>query len=421
MRINLSIVRFEFNVPEARQALQKFAEHRLKALEMIVTEARSSVAGALNQLMHAEMAVFLGQPDQQDNKRNGYHDREYVLKGIGTIRVRVPEDRKGRFKSAIIPKGERIDPRLSQDMAALHLGGISTRTLAMMSKRILGVNVSHQTVSSSLPLISEEAVKWLKRRLSRKYWCLIVDGTYFHVRRLGNVEKEPSLVVLGIDENNRRSILAVEHGNRDSADNWRVVFRDLKARGLDGTQVKIGVMDGLPGLEAAFLEEFPQAVTARCWFHALQNALAKVPNRYHDAFHGMLKSVMYAEGHMQAKSAFEALKTAMNHECARAVACIEKDLESLISHFKFPKPLWKSLKTTNAVERIHKEFKRRARAMEAMGEQTLTTLVAFTALRLEMAWQWRAIDTYGERRKKVQANVYEIDAIDENEDQLLLN
>lgn len=398
MRLNLSVVRFEVNVPELRAVVEAFAKNRVQAFETLVWEARKSVSDVLSQAMNAEMTLFLGRPEESGNKRNGFEERDYTLKGVGTLRVKVPVDRKRKFSSVIIPKSERIDPRLKEDLAALHIAGLSTRTLAMMSKRVLGLDVSHQTVSSSLELISDAANKWLTRPLQEPFWGLIVDGTYFHVRRRGSVEKEPSLVVLGITADNRRSILAIEPGTRDSADCWRAVFKSLKDRGLDPREVKVGIMDGLPGLESAFLEAFPQALTCRCWFHAMSNALAKVPKRLREPFHVLAKRVMYADGEAAALIAFEDLKIAMGADAKRAIDCLDKDIDSLVSHYKFPRKLWRSLKTTNAVERIHKEVKRRSRAMEAMGETTLTSLLAFTSLRLEMAWRRRAIDTYTTRR-----------------------
>lgn len=391
----MGIVKLEVSIPELRQALETFKSARMKALEALTGEIRGAVGNALNQMLNAEMTVFLGHADQAGNKRNGYSERDYTLKGIGTVRIKVPVDRKRRFESAIIPKHERVDPRLREDLAALHLAGLSTRTLQMMSKRILGLELSHQSISESLPLLREQAQQWLRRPVSGEWWALIVDGTNFKVRRRGSVEKEPTLVVLGIDRNNHRSILAIEPGHRDDAKSWRTVFRELKQRGLDGKAVRVGVMDGLPGLERVFREEFPHAVTARCWFHSLQNAIAKTPKRLQEAFKTMVKKVMYAEHLDGAKSAFLVLKEAMGDDCSRAIQCLEKDLESLISHYQFDPKVWRALKTTNAVERIHKEFKRRSKAMETMGEDTLSTLLAFTALRLEMGWRKRSIDTFG--------------------------
>lgn len=390
----MSFLKVEISIPELKKAVDGFKESRIKMLNELQSEFKTSVADTLNQLLNAEMALFLGEPEQQDNKRNGFQIKEYALKGVGSIQLKVPADRKRRFSSAIVPKRERIDPRLKEDMAALHLAGLSTRTLSLMSERILGIEVSHQTISESLPMLSEHAQKWLTRPIEGDWWALIVDGTNFKVRRRGSVEKEPMLVVLGIDEKNRRSILAIEPGHRDSADCWKSVFRELKSRGLDSSKVQIGVMDGLPGLESVFADEFPHSVTARCWFHALQNVLAKAPKRLKEPLHILAKKVMYADSEASARAAFLELERAMSGECERAVRCLSKDLDSLVSHYRFPQRVQSALKTTNAVERIHKEFKRRSRAMEGMSEMTLATLVAFTALRLEMGWRRRAIDTY---------------------------
>jgi putative transposase len=390
----MPILKVELNLSEVREALAQFGKDRKAALEQFGVSIKQAAETTLNQLMRSELSLFLGREDQADNKRNGYETRSYALKGIGSLQIRVPVDRKRRFESSIIPKGERIDPRLKEDMAALALAGISSRTLAIMSKRILGVDVSHETVANTLPLLKDQATAWLERPLNGQWWALLVDGTNFKVTRRGSVEKEPSLVVLGINQNNQRSILAIVPGTRDSAECWRSVFRSVKARGLDPQYVQVGVMDGLPGLETVFKEEFPSAVTARCWFHAMQNALAKAPKRLHDAFHAMAKEIMYAPGEAEARAAFGRLKSSMQHDCQRSISCLEKDLDSLVSHYRFPQKIWQALKTTNAVERIHKEVKRRTRAMESLGESTLTTILAFTALRLEMTWRRRAVDTY---------------------------
>ena len=133
-----------------------------------------------NQLLATEMTMFLGKPDQAANKRNGYEDREFALKGIGSIRLRMPIDRRRQFKSEIIRPSEQMDPRLKEDMAVLHLAGLSKRTMAIMSKRVLGVEVNPQTVSNSLELIKPKALAFLERDLSdRKFWALYIDGTNF--------------------------------------------------------------------------------------------------------------------------------------------------------------------------------------------------------------------------------------------------
>ena len=389
----MGIIKIEVSLPEATRAIEEFRRNRVKAFENIAIEVRGAVSGAINQLLQTEMTLFLGRPDQERNKRNGYQEREYALKGIGAVRIRMPVDRRREFKSEIIRPNEQIDPRLKEDMAVLHMAGLSKRTLAMISKRVLGVELSRESVSNSLDLIKPKALSFLERDLSdRKLWALYIDGTNFKIQRRGSTEREPSLVVLGIDAKNSLSLLAIEPGTKDNVEAWRSVFASLSRRGLDLQAIRIGVMDGLPGLENLFRETFPNAITQRCWVHALRNALAKAPHRSREVFKRLAQRVMYASSANAAKQAFQELKATMGGDGERAVHCLEKDLDSLLAHYQFEKPLWRALKTTNPIERVNRELKRRTKSMDTLGESTLNVLLAFTALRLEYGWATTRVD-----------------------------
>ena len=393
MTLQMGIIKVEIKVPELVEAIDFFKKNRLKAFEQISTEVKSTISSTFNQLLQLEMDLFLGKPDQSKNKRNGFIEREFSMKGVGCLRVRVPRDRLNKFDSAIIPKSEQIDPRLKQDLAVLHLSGISNRTLALISKRILGVEVSAQTVHNSLETVEEKALEWLDRKIDKEYWALFIDGTHFQIQRRGSTEKEPTLVVLGIDASNRMSVLALQGGYKDQAKCWETVFDDLIKRGLDPSKVQIGVMDGLPGLESEFKKHFTKAVTGRCWVHSKKNAVNKVPEKLSDAFEVLINKVMYASSESQARVAFFQLKKQLGGDAGRAVSCLEKDLESLLVHYRFEQKLWRVLKTTNPIERVNKELKRRTKSMEGLGEKTLNILLAFTAMRLEYNWQTTPVDS----------------------------
>lgn len=390
---DMGIIKVEINLRELTERLDEFRRDRMRALEVITSDIRLGVSRAINQLVNAEMEIFLGKPDQSDNKRNGYSQREYVFKGIGGIRLRIPVDRKREFESTIIPAREQIDPRLKQDVALLHLAGLSTRMLSMISKRLLGIEISPDTISKSLAVVEEKALGWLERPFFEPYWALFVDGTNFRIQRRGSTEKEPSLVVLGLNGRNQMSILAITPGQKDNVFCWKAVFDDLKRRGLDASQVRLGIMDGLTGLENAFREAFPKSQTARCWVHSLRNAMAKTPKRLVESFKMLSHQVMYASGEESARSAFKALKQNMGSDARSAVACLEKDLDSLLVHYRFEKSLWRCLKTTNPIERVNRELKRRTKTMETLGERTLRIVAAFTALKLEYNWQKTPMDS----------------------------
>ena len=387
------VMRLDISVSEARKAAEAFAVNRRVGLAAVSTGIREAVAGLFDQLLNAEMSLFLGREEQASNRRNGFVVREYALAGIGKLALSVPRDRNGEFRSAVVPRRERIDPRRNENLALLHLAGISSRTIATISKRVLDIEVSRETVLHSMTELKPAAEKWLTRELTNPCWALFIDGTNFRVQRRGSTELEPWLVVIGVDETNHRSLLAVEPAGREGVDGWRAAFRELKRRGLGASAVRVGVMDGLPGLEALFRDEFPNSVTARCWTHAKTNALAKAPSRLRAPFKVLLDKVMYARSEDEARNAFKKLKAAMDGDGQGAVACIEKDLDALVSHYRFERRFWLALKTTNCVERVHREMKRRTKAMDALGEGSLMVLVAFTALRLEAGWRRQRIDS----------------------------
>lgn len=405
MLVSMSIIKLEIRLAEVQKVISAFKENRKKMLEEFSREFRRVASQAFNEIMQAEIDIFLGGSEQSDNKKNGFYpEREYTIKGIGSIKIRAPRDRKNRFQSDVIPQHERVDPRLKSDVAVMHLAGLSTRTLAMISQRLLGIKMSKDTISTSLDLVENEARNWLTRPIMKNYKILYVDGTNFKIQRRGSTEREPSLIVLGVDEENFRSILAIEPGTKDNVDSWRAAFHSLKLRGLNAQSVRLGVMDGLPGLENLFKKEFPNSLTQRCWVHALRNALAKTPARLRDEFGKVAKEIMYAQSEDEAMQAFSKLKSLMKRDAQRAVYCLEKDLSSLLTYFKFDQSLWVSLRTTNAIETINRQFKRRTQNMDTLGEKTLEIVLAFTALKIEVGWRQHRIDSgvFSKGIKKIQ-------------------
>lgn len=220
-----------------------------------------------------------------------------------------------------------------------------------------------------------------------------MDGTNFHIQRNTTTEREASLVVLGISSENCKSVLAVVNGSKDDSATWQQVFKDLKRRGLPTDAVRVGVMDGLPGLEKVFREEFPNSVTARCWVHATRNVYSKTPRRLLPVLQPRVREIMYASSESNARNALKSLKKELGKDCDKAIQCLEKDLESLLVHYRFEQRFWFALKTTNPIERVNRELKRRTRSMDSLGERTLQSVVAFTALRLEMNWRNCPVDS----------------------------
>jgi putative transposase len=149
----------------------------------------------------------------------------------------------------------------------------------------------------------------------------------------------------------------------------------------------MGVMDGLPGLEKVFAEEFPGAKVQRCQVHVARDVLAKVPQKLKEGVADGMRSIFYASSKDKAREFFSEFKAKWECQVPSAVRCLEKSLDACLTFFNFPKDEWISLRTTNIIERLNKEFKRRTKPMEILaGERSCYTLLAFIALKMELQW-----------------------------------
>jgi transposase-like protein len=361
---------------------------------MIRSEIRVSVGRYLNELMKVELAEYLDRKPYErkkdkSNHRNGFYHRNLTLKGIGPVDLSVPRDRMGKFKSLIIPRSKQMEEELRKDICLMFLTGISTRTLSMISRQLIGRKISHSQVS----LVSRELIDaveaWRERDLSKetiKY--LFIDGVCFKMRVAGHVENVPVLVAIGVNESGQRMVLGLQSGDKESASCWREFFKDLKRRGLNRKDVRLGIMDGLPGLEKVFKEEFKNADIQRCQVHVTMNVLAKVPRRLKPVVANDLHAIFYASSKNESMKLFKDFSNRWARELPSAVKCLERSITQCLTFFQFPKDEWVSLRTTNIIERLNKEFKRRTKPMEIVaGEHACYTLLAFISLKMEVHWR----------------------------------
>lgn len=170
------------------------------------------------------------------------------------------------------------------------------------------------------------------------------------------------------------------------------MFKDIKLRGLDGSLITLGIMDGLLGLESVFSDEFPKAKIQRCQVHVARNVLAKVPRKLKKTIADEVRSIFYASSKKKAIQFFESFKARWEKEIPSAVKCLEKSLQVCLTYLKFPKEEWICLRTTNVIERVNKEFKRRTKSMEIVaGEKSCYLLLAFVCLKMEVHWRSKPI------------------------------
>ena len=253
-------MKMEITVAEVFDLINEIRHQPQNLFEMIRVNVQETVGQYLSSLMDGEMTQFLGRGryersmEDEKNHRNGSYPRKFTLKGIGEVDIQVPRDRKSQFNTQVIPRSRQYEDSIREDVSVMFLSGVSTRTLSMMSERLIGRRISAGEVSKVSKELTKSVEAWRERDLSRepiKY--LYIDGTNFSMRVDGSVEKVPVLIVIGVTEEGHRTVLGLQSGDKESATSWREMLKDLKRRGLDGTSVVLGIMDGLAGLERVFM------------------------------------------------------------------------------------------------------------------------------------------------------------------------
>ena len=387
-------MKVELTVPEAVEFFNAIQKQPQMIFDLIREDIKNTVGQYLSSLMETELTGFIGRQryerkEGNANHRNGSYPRRFALKGIGEVALRVPRDRQGEFKTAVIPRSKRYEDDLRQDLCLMFLTGISTRTLSMISEKLIGRKISAGEISNVNGELIDSVEKWRSRDLSDtpiKY--LFIDGVNFSMRIEGSVEKVPVLVVIGVTEQGYKLVLGLQSGDKESASTWRQFFKDLKRRGVNKDTITLGVMDGLSGLEKVFTEEFPQARIQRCQVHVARNVLAKVPKKLKQEVADEMRSIFYASSKKKAWEFFKSFQKRWHKELPSAVKCLERSIDSCLTFFNFPQEEWISLRTTNIIERLNKEFKRRTKPMEIVaGESACYTLLAFICIKMELHWR----------------------------------
>lgn len=329
---------------------------------------------ALQQLLEADseqqMAEYLGlrpyerseDPEERVDSRNGFYDRDYVTP-MGVIRLRVRRTRKRSF----LPRGLRALERRSPEVAELirqaFLRGISTRAVGRVVALLTDEPVSAQTVSRLTRVLDREVEKFHHARLEDHWAYLMLDGVWMKVRRPFGPQRVLLLVAYGVRSNGQRQLLAFTRARGESQAAWEGFLWDLQQRGLAGRQLQLVLSDGCAGLAAAIETVYPRAQHQRCWVHKMRNLHDGVRRRdqvqvKHDA-----QRIYLAQNAAQARRAFDRFRFHWQAAYPALVRRLQRDLPELLTFFDFPKPLWRKLRTTNAIERCFVEVRRRTRPM----------------------------------------------------------
>jgi putative transposase len=350
---------------------------------------KAMVTATLQQTLEAEMDEALGAEKSERTAgrlgyRSGYYGRALITR-IGKIELRVPQDRQGRFRTEVFERYQRSEKALVLAMMEMYLQGVSTRKVKAVTEELCGHEFSSATISRIVSQLDEELEKFARRRLEEDYPYLILDARYEKVREDGAVRSQAVLIAIGIDWEGRRNVLAVELANRESASSWKQLLNSLRDRGLRGVQLAIS--DDHAGLKRAIREVLPEAIWQRCYVHFLRNALDYLPRKANDDCLMELRWLYDRRNVEEARRDLAAWLAKWTKRYPKLCVWVEENIEETLSFYRLPRQHHKNLKSTNMLERIMEEIKRRTLVVRIF-PNAAGCLRLVRALAVEMHENW---------------------------------
>jgi putative transposase len=376
-------------IPQVMRSLDELA--REGARRMIAAALELEVEEYIERLRHLR--------DENGHAlvvRNGKAKPRTVSLGAGCVELQAPrvDDRRAdhRFTSQILPPYMRRSPRLNEALPVLYLRGLSSGDFAEAIPALLGAEAagfSPATITRLTRVWQEEHEGWCKRPLTGKEYVYVwADGVYFGIR-LGEDKQLACLVVVGVLPDGTKEVIALEDGYRESTDSWLSLLRDLKRRGMPAPRLAIG--DGALGFWAALPQVYPRTKEQRCWVHKIANILDKLPKRVQPRAKDMLHEIMYAPDRQSALEDIERFAQEFQAKYPKAVECLLKDQDELLTFFDFPAEHWVHLRTTNPIESTFSTVKARTKRTKGAGSRKAGLAMAFKLL-LGAETHWRKIN-----------------------------
>jgi len=372
---------------------RKNSMNTVSKLKAVIGEDQDLIRGivqiAVQEFLEAEMDEALGatkgeRTDGRLGYRSGHYPRKLIAR-VGTLELRVPQDRQGRFSTEIFSRYQRSEKALVAALIEMYVQGVSTRKIKAVSEELCGHEFSASTISELNATLDEELERFARQRLEGEYPYLILDARYEKVREAGVIRSRAVLVAIGIDWEGRRRILGVELAGRESATSWRDFLLGLKARGLCG--VRMAVTDDHAGLKRALAEVLPEAAWQRCYVHFLRNALDHLPRKAADDCLTELRWLYDRRDAAEARLHLRAWLERWAAKYPKLCAWVEESIEETWIFYRQPREHHKHLKSTNLLERLNQELKRRTHVVRIFpNEQSCLRLIR--ALASEQHEEW---------------------------------
>lgn len=360
------------------------SEGQASLRSLLQEKMKTAIQYTLIEMLEEEVENYIqATPYERTEKRRDYRNGTYsrdLGTSMGELKdLPVPRTRKG-FRSQLFERYRRRQAELDESICQMFVQGVSTEKVGQIVETLSGSHPSASTVSRVFHSLEEEFAEWKTRPLQSRYLYLIADGTYFSVIYDGEGKKMPILAVIGIDLEGKREVLGFSVGDRENQQAWEGLLTDLKNRGLE--TVDLWITDGGKAMISAIESKFLNAKRQRCVWHKMKNVMGYIPYEHYDQVYPELRAIFYQDNLEQAQQTAAAFLTKYKNIYPTACDCLGRDLNECLVFYQFPQKHWRYIRTSNAIERLFQEVKKRSHKMAAaFRNEDSCTLLFYAVIR----------------------------------------
>jgi len=352
---------------------------------------RTSVEETINGLLNEEAkALTNAEKYERTQERQGYRAGHYerdLQTTSGNVKLKMPKLKGVAFETAIIERYQRRESSVEEALIEMYLAGVSVRRVEDITEALWGTKVSPGTISNLYKKVYAHIEEWRKRPLQYEYPYVYLDGIYLKRNWGGEYENVAVLVAMAVNEEGYREVIGTAEGMKEDKESWRSFLVSLKERGLHGTKLFVG--DKCLGLLEAINEVFPEAKYQRCVVHFYRNVFSVVPRGKMKLVAAMLKAIHAQEDKAAACEKAAAVAAKLREMKLREAAeKVEKGIKETLTYMDFPAVHWTRLRTTNVLERLNREIRRRTRVVGTFPDGNSALMLVCARLRHVVSTVW---------------------------------
>ena len=319
---------------------------------------------------------------------------------VGPVTISVPKPRQGTSRPAWVPTLKRAPERLKEVCRELWLRGLSSRDLSAVSHDVAGRNWCHTSMNGWVKDVAEDTLRWLNRPVRQDIRYIILDALYIpFVRKTSR--KEALLVALGVTADGHKEVLDVQHASSESTDSWTMMLSRLTMRGLKTSELELVITDGDAGLIAALGAQWPNVSRQRCTVHKVRQVVGRSSRELKKTAPKECSAIYKAPSRMEASRRAAAFIEKYRSRAPQLAAIVENDLEACLTFYDHDADLWPALRTTNALERMNREFRRKFREIGAIrGEVNVNRMAVQVAQFINEDTKGRQIAGFKKRKRR---------------------